>query len=248
MDPEFAKVLPQAVTGAFTLAAGFGVAGMNQRAQNRQRDRERLATAEAKLKDTAQELLDATTALQLVLHQIAPLWNSWQPKLMMLASAALEFSAARSAGFEHGMVQIGRVATSHGDKELALIPGVSAAVTRVLEATTRAALLPEGPVRVAALGLAEAAMKVNVAYSKVNLWKARKARAARDQADAALDDARRALVSAVSAPPAPIARDRRWRRILPGRRTDDSPRLAPELTVPPARGTDAPIPGPQGLA
>jgi hypothetical protein len=45
-------VLPQVVTGAFTLAAGFGVAGMNQRAQNRQRDRERLATAEAKLKGT----------------------------------------------------------------------------------------------------------------------------------------------------------------------------------------------------
>ncbi|HKC29646.1 MAG TPA: hypothetical protein VKB75_16645, partial [Jatrophihabitans sp.] len=200
MDPELVKVLPQVVTGGFTLAAGFGVAVMNQVTQTRQRDRERIAAAAAKANDVVRELLAATADLQLVLVQVAPLWNSWQPKLMMLGSAVLEFSAARAAGFEHGMAQVGRIATRHGDRELALAPGVAAAVKRVVEATTGAALLPDGAVRTAALHLADAAMDLNVAYGKDNLWRPHKARAARTVAEAALNHARADLISAVGAP------------------------------------------------
>jgi hypothetical protein len=88
---------------------------MNRRAQDRLRGREQAAAAEAKLEQAAQEMLDATTSLQLVLRQTAPLWNSWQPKLMMLASVALELNAARAAGLAQGMAQVGRIATTHGE-------------------------------------------------------------------------------------------------------------------------------------
>jgi hypothetical protein len=83
------------------------------------------------------------------------------------------------------------------------VPGISAAVSRVLTASTRAALLPMGPVRDAALELAGAAMQVNEAYSEDNLWRAKSARAAREVAEANLDAAWLSLIEAVRAPTGP---------------------------------------------
>jgi hypothetical protein len=189
MDPQTAQVLTGVVTATATLTAGFGVAVFTQRSQARQRDRERAAESAAKVSKVVRDQLDAATALQQVVHQIAPRWNSWQPKLMMLGSAVLEGLAVRKAGAEVVWAQVGRIAVDHGEKELSLVPPIASAADRVRLAAIDAALLPRSEVRDAVLNLAEAAAQVNEAYGVDMLWSPRKARAAREKADIKLGDA-----------------------------------------------------------
>lgn len=214
MDPEFAKVLPQVVTGASALAGAFGVAAMNQRAQKHQRAREEAAASKASTKTTVKELLEAVANLQQTLEQMAPLWNSWGPKLLMVGSAALEGMASSSVSALHGWAHAGRVAMDYGDKETAtVVPSIAAALARVHTAAIEAALLPTGSVRDASLALSAAASKVTQAYAVDSLWRPTKAKKGREAATAALTDAVRVLLDAIASPDAAPVRDRWWRRI-----------------------------------
>jgi hypothetical protein len=214
MNPEFAKVLPQVVTGVSALGGAFGVAAMNHRAQKHQRAQEEATASRASTKATVRELLEAVANLQQTLEQMAPLWNSWGPKLLMMGSAALEGMATSSVSTLHGWAHAGRVAVDYGDRETAtVVPAIAAAVARVHTAAIEAALLPAGSVRDASLDLSAAASEVARAYAVDSLWRPTKAKKGREAAAAALTDAVRVLLDAIALADAATVRDRWWRRI-----------------------------------
>jgi hypothetical protein len=74
-----------------------------------------------------------------------PAHNSWQPRLMILVAAALEYGGGWARGGHFlGMTKAGRVATATTDRELRAALALLAPVQRVLAVVSRAALLPDG--------------------------------------------------------------------------------------------------------
>ncbi|MFG3423187.1 hypothetical protein [Micromonospora sp. NPDC048063] len=231
--------VPQIITGVFTVTGAFGAAALTQRFNQRQRARERASAANAKIEEVTQELFEAVGALHLSLSTHQPAHNAWQPRLMMLGSALLEFMAAKdSDGFALGAARAGRIAVEANQRELLAAETLRAPLNRVLAAASRAALLPDGAVRAAALHLGEVAAESATAYGQDNLWQRKKATAAREEADAALFAALRGLIDAASAHLYPQEQPRRlWRsRIL--RRRDTGAANAVIETSAPGDGRD----------
>jgi hypothetical protein len=142
-----------------------------------------------------------------------PQWNSWQPKLMTIGAAFLEFAAARAvAGTEHGAVQVGRAVMNNQALELAATEGFRAPLERVVAATNRLAMLTDSPVRAAAFRLGEAAAGAGEAYGRDNLWHRKAAKDAREKADSELYAAIENLHAALGDSRQPAPRPVRWWR------------------------------------
>ncbi|MFD6713647.1 hypothetical protein AMK25_05405 [Micromonospora sp. TSRI0369] len=227
-------VLPQIVTGGCTL----GAAWLTYRFGERQRARDKVASTNKKIEELGQELFEAVGALHLALKVYVPAHNSWQPKLMTLGSAFLEYMAAKTtSGHALGAAQLGRVATEANQRELAAAMGLQAPLQRVLAVAGRAAMLDDGEVREAALKLGQVAAESGQAYGQDNLWRPKKAKAARDQADTELYEAMDVLLTAVKAHLSPAVKTprRSWR-----------PRLRrPAVVAPAAAAIQATVPQPR---
>ncbi|WP_141722529.1 hypothetical protein [Micromonospora aurantiaca (nom. illeg.)] len=241
-----APVLPQLVTGICTaggaVTAGLGAVVLTQRYNERQRARERDSVTNTKIEETTRELFEAVSELHLALTTYQPVHNTWQPRLLLLGSAILEFMAGKqSGGLALGAVQAGRIAVEANERELLAAQALKAPMQRVLAAAARASLLPDGDVRNAAMRLGEIAAEAGQAYGQDNLWKRGEATAARAQADAALLAALRELVDAASSHLHPQEQPR-WRwplRLTSRRRNGEQPAAAPlPAKVPGARDGD----------
>lgn len=247
-------VLPNIVTAAGAITAGLGGVHLTQRHNERQRARERASALNTKIEDTTRELFEAVTELHLALSTHQPVHNTWQPRLMVLGSAFLELMAGKqSGGLAVGMAQAGRLAVETDQRELLAAQELKVPLHRVMAAAARAALLPDGDVRNAAVRLAEAAAEAGQAYGRDNLWQRAKATAAREQADAALLAALGELVDAASSHLHPRAEQprRSWPLRLIRRRSrgGQSDGTAIEATVPAPRGGGHDItPGPTAAA
>jgi hypothetical protein len=112
-----------------------------------------------------------------------------------------------------GMARAGRIAVEANQRELLAAEALRVPLQRVMAAAARAALLPDGDVRDAALRMGAAAAEDGKAYGQDNLWQRKQATAAREQADAALFAALRDLVDSASAHLHPQEQQRRsWLR------------------------------------
>jgi len=233
-------VLPQLVTGVCAVTAGVGGVVLTQRYNDRQRARERVSAANAKVEETTRELFEAVSELHLALSTYQPVHNTWQPRLMVLGSAFLEFMAAKETGrFALGVAQAGRIAVEENQRGLLAAQELKVPLQRVMAAAARAALLPDSTVRAAALRLGGAAAEAGRAYGQDNLWRRQKATAAREQADAELFAALAALVDAAGThlhPQDPPRRGWPSRVIQRRRRADRSDAVVLAATVPPPRG------------
>ncbi|MFG1722772.1 hypothetical protein ACGFII_29515 [Micromonospora chalcea] len=230
-------VLPQIVTGGCTLGAAWLTNRFGERQRARERARDKVASTNKKIEELGQELFEAVGALHLALKAYVPAHNSWQPKLMTLGSAFLEYMAAKTtSGHALGAAHLGRVATEANQRELAAAMGLQAPLQRVLAVAGRAAMLADGEVREAALKLGQVAAESGQAYGHDNLWRPKKAKAARDQADTELYAAMDVLMTAVKAHLSPAVETRRSRR----------PRLRrPAVVAPPAAAIQATVPQPR---
>jgi hypothetical protein len=238
-------VLPQLITGGFAVVAGLGGVVLTQRYNARQRDRERVSAANAKIEAVTQELVEAAGELHLALLTYQPVHNTWQPRLMVLGSAFLEFMAGKqTGGVAIGTARSAQIAVEANQRELLAAQALQLPMQRVMAAATRASLqLPAGPVRDAALRLSEVAAEAGQAYGLDNLWQRKKATAARAQADKALYAALRELIDAANTHLHPTAEKRRWRPLRPGRRRGDQ--VALPATVPAPRDAGhAAVPAP----
>lgn len=189
-------VLPQIVTGGCTLGATW----LTYRFGERQRARDKVSSTNKKIEELGQELFEAVGALHLALQMYVPAHNALQPKLMTLGSAFLEFMAGKTAGGHAvGAAQLGRVVADANQRELAAAMGLQVPLQRVLAVAGRAAVLAEREVREAALKLGQVAAESGQAYGQDALWRPKKAKAARDQADVELYEAMDALLTAVKA-------------------------------------------------
>lgn len=231
-------VLPQIVTGGCTLGAAWLAYRFGERQRARERARDKVASTNKKIEELGQELFEAVGALHLALRVYVPAHNSWQPKLMTLGSAFLEYMAAKTtSGHALGAAQLGRVATEANQRELAAAMGLQAPLERVLAVAGRAAVLADGEVREAALKLGQVAAESSQAYGQDNLWRRKKAKAARDRADAELYEAMDVLLTAVKAHLSPAVETprRSWR-----------PRLRRRAVVAPAAAAiQAKVPQPR---
>lgn len=145
-------VLPQIVTGGCALGATWLTYRFGERQRARERARDKVASTNKKIEELGQELFEAVGALHLALRVYVPAHNSWQPKLMTLGSAFLEYMAAKTtSGHALGAAQLGRVAIGANQRELAAAMGLQAPLQRVLAVAGRAAVLADGEVREAAL-------------------------------------------------------------------------------------------------
>lgn len=228
------------------IGGGFALQGyrVNNAYQQQRLDQERASAANAALRELTQELFVSVGALHMALKTHIPAHNSWQPKLTTIGMAMLEYAAAKSrdghyVGMARGAQEV--LAGTQQEKDAAL--ALRAPVERVLAATGQAALLPSGDVRDAALELGQAATASATAYGQDNLWRPRKARQARDEADAALYAALEKLIGVVNAQLHPVGEPPRSRRSWSGRRRT-VPAAAPaaiESTIPAPRtgGHDA---------
>ncbi|MFJ6951557.1 hypothetical protein [Micromonospora aurantiaca (nom. illeg.)] len=205
-------VLPQIVTGGCALGATWLTYRFGERQRARERARDKVASTNKKIEELGQELFEAVGALHLALRVYVPAHNSWQPKLMTLGSAFLEYMAAKTtSGHALGAAQ---VAIGANQRELAAAMGLQAPLQRVLAVAGRAAVLADGEVREAALKLGQVAAESGQAYGQVNLWRPGKAKAARDQADAELYEAMDVLLTAVKAHLSPaVETPQRWWRL-----------------------------------
>jgi hypothetical protein len=206
-----APVLPQLITGGFAVVAGFGGVVLTQRYNARQRDRERASAANAKIEVVTQDLVEAASELHLALLTYQPIHNAWQPRLMVLGSAFLEFMAGKqNGGVATGVARGAQIAVEAQQREQLAAQALQTPASRVMAAATRASLqLPAGAVREAALRLSEVAMEAGQAYGLDNLWQREKATAARARADAALYAPLRDLIDAANAHLHPAAGKRR---------------------------------------
>jgi hypothetical protein len=219
-------VLPQIVTGGCTLGATWLTYRFGERQRARERARDKLTSTNKKIEELGQELFEAVGALHLALRVHVPAHNSWQPKLMTPGSAFLEYMAAKTTGGHAlGAAQLGRVVTDANQRELTAAMGLQVPLQRVLAVAGRAAVLADGEVREAALKLGQVAAESGQAYGQDNLWRPKKARAARDQADAELYEAMDVLLTAVKTHLSPAVETprRSWR-----------PRLRRRAVAPPA--------------
>jgi hypothetical protein len=195
-----APVLPQLVSVGGVVIAGLGGVVLTQRYNDRQRARERATAANTKVEELTRELFAAVSELHLALSAYQPVHNTWRSRLMVLGSAFLEFVAAKERdGLPQGMVQVARIVTEAEQREVLAAQALRVPLQRVMSATARAALLPDGAVRDAAIRLSEAAADAGPAYGLDNLLHRKKATAARQQSDEALFAALRDLIDAVSA-------------------------------------------------
>jgi hypothetical protein len=234
-----APVLPQLVSVGGAVIAGLGGVVLTQRYNDRQRARERAAAANTKVEDLTRELFEAVSELHVGLITYQPIHNTWRPRLMVLGSAFLEFMAAKErGGLAQGAAQVGRVVIDVNQRELLAAQALTVPLQRVMAAAARAALLPDGAVRDAAMRLSEAATEVGPAYGQDNLWQRKKATAARQQSDEALFAALRNLMDAVSAHLHPQEQPRRaWPARLVRRRRhgEQADAAVIEATVPAPR-------------
>ncbi|MEU8819368.1 hypothetical protein [Actinoplanes sp. NPDC048796] len=235
-------VLPQLITGGFAVIAGLGGVVLTQRYNARQRDRERTSAANAKIEAVTQELVEAAGELHLALLAYQPVHNAWQPRLMVLGSAFLEFMAGKqTGGMAIGTARGAQIAVEANQRELLAAQALLAPMRRVMAAATRASLqLPVGPVRDATMRLSEVATEAGQAYGLENLWQRRKATVARAQADTALYAALRDLIDAANAHLHPDTEKRhRWpiKLLIRQHRARDQA-AALDATVPAPRNAD----------
>jgi len=237
-----APVLPQLVTGGFTVVAGLGGVVLTQRYNARQSARERASAAKAKVEEVVRELFEAVGELHLALSTYQPVHNTWQPRLMVLGSAFLEFMAGKeNGGLAAGTARGAQIAVEANQRELLAAQVLHVPIQRVMAAAARAALLPDGAVRDAALQLSEAATAAVQAYGMDNLWQRKKATAARQQADTALYAALRDLIDAANAHLHPHAESRRWwplPLVRPRRPAEQAAELEATVPVPRVAGHD----------
>ncbi|GAB1646792.1 hypothetical protein [Krasilnikovia sp. MM14-A1259] len=193
-------VMPQLVTGLFTIAAGLSAVVLTQRHNERQRSRDRAAAANTKIEEATRELFEAVSELHLTLNLYQPVHAALRPRLMLVGSVFLEFMAAKdSGGLAAGMAQVGRTVVEANQRELVAVQTLTLPLQRVMAAAARASLLPVSAVRDAALRLGEVVGEAGQAYGADSLWQPRKAAAARERADAAMFAALRDLVDAANA-------------------------------------------------
>ena len=88
-------VLPQIVLVSGTLGGVVLTHRFGERQRARERARDTVSSTNKKIEELGQELFEAVGALHLALRVHVPAYNSWQPKLMTLASAFLEYMAAK---------------------------------------------------------------------------------------------------------------------------------------------------------
>jgi hypothetical protein len=203
---------PVVATGSFTLGAVW----LTQRAARRERADDRTATDIGKTVDAAQELVNAVSSLQIVLVQSVPLWNSWQPKLAVLGSVFLEFTAAsKSGGLEQGVLQASRVTLAHQAQELAGLDRYRISFERVAAALAAVAVLPDKEIRAAGERIGEAIGASGQAYGSDGMWRPKRAAAQRALADNELSESVADLLRVVdqrrAAAPKPLGR---WRRAV----------------------------------
>jgi hypothetical protein len=192
----------------------------------------------------AHELFEAVGALHMALRMHLPVHNTWRPRLMSLGTAFLEYMAAKSTGGHAlGMAHAARVAVEANQRELAAAIALQAPLQRVLAASARATTLADGEVREAALKLAQVAAESGEAYAQDNLWRPTKAKAARENADAALYAALDELLTVVRAHLTRAETPRRFWRPRPRRRSvAQSPGTAINAALPRPRLGDATTP------
>lgn len=188
------------------MAAGW----LAYRFGERQRARERASAANKQVEQLAQELFEAAGALHLALRMYVPLHNTWQPRLIGLGTAFLEYMAAKSTGSHAvGMAQAARVVVEENQRGVTAAMALQVPMQRVLAASARATTLPDGEVREAALRLAQVAAESGEVYGQDNLWRPKRAKAARERADAQLYAALEELLTAVRTNVRPAAAPRR---------------------------------------
>jgi hypothetical protein len=175
------------VTGLCTLA---GVV-ITQRYNQRQQAAIRASAVDEKIESVIGELIAAAVDLQTALATQQPRWNAWQPRLLTLGQSILEFSAGRrTGGLAQGTAQAGRIVLDWNERSVtAAEASLRAPFARLTTAISRAAVLPNDEVARATLKLSDAAMTIVQAYATDNLYQPKKATAARQSADAALQGA-----------------------------------------------------------
>lgn len=212
--PEVLTVLVGPLVGGVLTLAGIG---WNQRSSRRQQQRADHAAVNDKIEMVSGELIAAVFDLRMVMATQQPQWNSWQPRLMALGRAFVEFQAGQhSSGLAHGAVMASRVVEAfHERSKVAAETMLGVPVQRLTTAISRAVLLPDEAVTAAATELGVVAMEAMGAYAADSLYRPKAATARRLAADTALEEAVGALTQAVrqrrDQPPAP-RRQRRWRR------------------------------------
>jgi hypothetical protein len=229
---------PVVGTGFFTLGAVW----LTQRDARRTRADDRAAAEIAKVEDAARELVNAVSSLQIVLVQSVPLSNSWQPKLLVLGSAFLEFTAAsKTGGLEQGLLQATRTTVAHQAQEIAGLDRHRISSERVFAALAAVAILPDRELRKAGERIGDTVGASGQAYGKDALWRPKRAATERAKADEELSEAIADLLRVVDQRRAAAPRPVRWwrravRRLRPGKRHVPS-RERREMTA--AQSSDA---------
>jgi hypothetical protein len=201
---------PVVATGFFTL----GGVWLTQRAGGRERANDRAAADIGKTVDAARELVNAVLSFQIVLVQSVPLWNSWQPKLAVLGSVFLEFTAASKAdGLEQGLLQATRVTLAHQAQELAGVDRYRVSFERVAAALAAVSVLPDKEIRAAGERVGEAIGASGQAYGSDALWRPKRAAARRAQADKELSEAVANLLRVVDQRRVVAPKPMGWRRL-----------------------------------
>jgi hypothetical protein len=173
------------------------------------------------------ELIAAVTDLQRAL-QLVERWSSWLPRAQLLGMVALEMIVGNAADeLGHGVMRGVRGAGDWSDRaEAAIVVELSAPTARVTAALARAVLLADQDVVNAAVKVSDAMPAVTAAYADTPLIPTRKktaaTRAARTDADTALQNALAELIIVARermhpTPPPPWWR-RAGRRLVPGAR------------------------------
>lgn len=206
-----------AVLSPFVGIAGtLGGAWLNQHFNERHRDREGKTAERNRAEKLAHELFEAVSELHLALRTYVPQHNAWQPKLMLLGVAFLEYSAGKaSGGYANGTAQAGRLIFDTYQREMAAAVGIQVPLQRVLAASAQATTFPDEKVRTAALELGRVAADAGTAYGLDNLWRGKQAAAARQDADALLYAALGEMVTVVNdylRPKPEVRKASRWRR------------------------------------
>ncbi len=220
------------VTGSFTLGAIW----LTRRSARRERAEDQVAADIGATVEAARELVNAVSSLEIALLQSVPLWNSWQPKLAVLGSAFLEFTAAsKSAGLEQGLLQASRLTLAHQAHELASVDRYRVSFERVAAALAGIAMLPDKGVRAAGERVGEAIGAAGQAYGSDNLWRPKRAAAKRERASeqlsVAIADLLRVVDERRAAAPKPPRRWRRAVRSLQSRRLGIRSAQVPEIAT-----------------
>jgi hypothetical protein len=207
----------------------LGAVWLTQRAARRDRTDDQAAANAAKVEDAARELVNAVLSLQIVLVQSVPLWNSWRPKLAVLGSVFLEFTAAsKTGGLEQGALQAGRVTLAHQAQESAGLDRYRISFERVAAALAAVAVLPDKDIRAAGERIGDAIAASGQAYGLDALWRPKRAARQRKQADDQLSAAVANLMTVLdqrrAATPQPV---RWWRRAARRLRPGRGPQLPP---------------------